>query len=156
LKIPRALALRHRYWDPFDLDKLYLSAQAGLLPLLPTSSWENSVGATLQNIVGFHSENFEYYYERYISDSVDERFIWAICLSAEQWAREASLREILEKRNFQEQVADKIDAQIDILMNKVVYGLPTLYSSLMQIYWGKELRCYLLLNGEHITQLLEC
>ncbi|RCX26497.1 DEAD/DEAH box helicase [Thioalbus denitrificans] len=126
LTIPHNLALRHRYWDPFDLELLYLEVQRRGLDPLPSNSWESDIGKLLHRIVSFHAEHLKYYYDRSIGDSTDEKYIWAVCLSAEQWAREAPLREILDRRNFQDKVADKIDDQIQLLMTKVVYGLPTL------------------------------
>ncbi|MEQ8182758.1 DEAD/DEAH box helicase [Marinobacter salarius] len=133
LEIPRKVALRHRYWDPFDLEKIYLETKQKRVHLLPESSWEPDLGKSLHDVVSFHASNLEYYYARSIGDNMDERFIWAVCLSAEQWSRESSLREILDRRNFQDKVADRIDDQIQLLMNKVVYGLPNLLKPYVDI-----------------------
>ncbi|WP_156781981.1 DEAD/DEAH box helicase [Acidihalobacter aeolianus] len=126
LKIPKAKALSHRYWDPFDLDIIYRLSEHNNLPSLPSSVWDRDVAKTLHDIIEFHADQLNYYYQRYIGESTEDRFVWAMCLSVEKWAREVSLRDILDQRHFIENIDDKIDEQITLLMNKVVYGIPSL------------------------------
>lgn len=123
---PKELYTNHRFWDPFDLDALFGEAQQRGSPSLPNSVWSDGLASTFRDLVWLHLETVPFYVQRYLGTSENDKYIWAICLSAEKWAREVPLRQILEDRHFEEDVGEEIEKQIDLLMQKVVYGLASL------------------------------
>lgn len=113
----------NRYWDPFDLAKLY--RESGALHL-PTSAAEKDISKNLKEIVIFFKNNLPTYYERYfpIIESKDKDIIWQKCIQAENWLREKPLNEILNDSYFN--TAEKIEDAVKFLQERISYGLPML------------------------------
>lgn len=126
LSEPAPIYTKHRYWDPFDLDVLFSEARAISAPRIPNSVWTEGLAGTLREIVQLHSHAVPYYARRYLDNFGSDRYIWAICYAAEKWAREVPLRTIIEERQFDGDVGQQIESQIDLIMQRVVYGLPAL------------------------------
>ncbi len=126
LSVPREIVLSNRYWDPLDLDYLYdLSL---LYDSLPKSVWAESLANKILDWISLMREEFAYYFSRYIGVNHDG-FLYGVARSAESWAREKPLKEILIDRfgsSSYEGIDADIDKEIDKLNSKVAYGLPML------------------------------
>ncbi|EAX8165927.1 hypothetical protein AIH40_19470 [Salmonella enterica subsp. enterica serovar Senftenberg] len=80
-------------------------------------------------------DNFNYYFERYIGQVHDERFLFGIAKSAEGWVRETSLFEILESRfpTYNNELHENLDKEIDKLTKHVSFALPMLLKPVADI-----------------------
>ena len=80
-------------------------------------------------------DKFPYYFNRYINVS-NERFLFGVAKTAENWAREVPLSKILSGR-FGDEYYESIDADIDNeiakLSNKVSFGLPMLFKPISDL-----------------------
>lgn len=117
----------NRYWDPFDLSKLY--RESGALHL-PTSAAEKDISKHLKEIVIFFKTNLPTYYEKYfpIVESEDKDVIWQKCIQAEYWLREKPLNDILNDPYYN--TAEKIEEAVKFLQERISYGLPMLLKPL--------------------------
>jgi hypothetical protein len=69
-----------------------------------------------------------FYFERYLGNINDDNYMYGIAKSAESWAREIPLSNILTERfpNNTTNLDNKIDSEIDKLGKYVSFGLPML------------------------------
>jgi len=125
LKEPTAVYTRHRFWDPLDIENLFAEAERRRTPAIPKSVWDEDLADILRELVLLHRDIVPYYVERYLGGAND-RYVLAVCISAEKWSREFRLRRILDERDFQGDVEDQVEKQIDLLTRPVVYGLTSL------------------------------
>lgn len=130
LQVPVDICQKNRYWDPIDLNRLYLKKN---YVFLPTSANEYNISYHLKNIIEFLNTNFPNYYQRYFDVKLtpDSDKLLAVCINAENWIREVPLKEILDSPYHDN--ADNIEKTIGILQNKISFGLPMLLKPLYDI-----------------------
>lgn len=126
--VDRDVVLGNRYWDPMDLNLIY-----GLFKRsnknLPNTLFKKDLYEVLLYWLETMRDNFPYYYDKYIGKSVyDDGYLYGIAKSAESWAREKPLVNILTDRfpMVDEDLQDKLDKEIEKLTKYVSYGLPML------------------------------
>lgn len=126
LQVPKAVCLKNRYWDPLDLDLIYLNRHDFDLP---TSVSDYYVDRKIQNLLELFGENFQYYFERYVS--VESRLIRSLSISVKEWMTETPLKNILNNNYFDS--SKKIENKISTLQNKISYGVPLLIKPVYDI-----------------------
>ena len=132
--VPREIILQNRYWDPFDLNELYLLMKK-TNSHIPTAIFKTDLCNVFMSWLKTMMDNFKYYFERYIGQVHDERFLFGIAKSAEGWVRENSLREILENRFpiYNNELHENLDKEIDKLTKHVSFALPMLLKPVADI-----------------------
>lgn len=78
---------------------------------------------------------FPFYYSRYLKSGLDDKYLFGIAKSAESWAREIPMVDILINRfgHSGEGLDEKIDSEIEKLTKYVSFGLPMLLKPLADI-----------------------
>jgi hypothetical protein len=137
LKIPKELCFKNRYWDPLHLNTLYVSKDEFEIP---TSANEKGIANKLYKLIAYYLEKHPYYYKRYFNISglydsgsglYKSKYLFMICTLAEKWLKENPLKKILDSNYYDS--SDKIEDAIEILQNKIAYGLPTLLKPIFDI-----------------------
>lgn len=124
LTVPKEVCVRNRYWDPLDLEYLFLRRNDFDLPTT-VSAFGNA--SQLQLVVERLATVMPIYSKRYFD--VPFEHLQSTCINASEWMKEKPLKEILSSDYFDD--AEKIEKTIERLQNKVSYGLPLL---LMPLY----------------------
>jgi replicative superfamily II helicase len=119
LTLPKEVCYRNRYWDPLDLNHLYLKRNEFSLP---SNVSEDDIEIKLEVLLIKFMRQFPYYYRKHFD--VSEKLLHSICITAKEWMREKTLKEILAKPYFD--TADKIDARIALIQKQISFGLPML------------------------------
>jgi len=124
--IDSALIMKHRYWDPVDLQVLYDTLQASEL-VLPSDVWERNLASSLALVLKFMKQAMPYYYSRHLAMRDSSAAMFAVAKGAESWCREVPLRKIIDSRRFDsDEMNEKIDDQMGLIFREVVYALPSL------------------------------
>lgn len=126
LNVPNEVCFKNRYWDPIDLELLYVLKEQ---IYIPTTVSEPNIENSLLNILNFMRERFPNYYDKYFG--LNENLLLSACISAKEWILERSLKSILSNKYFDN--ADKVESRISLLQNKISYGLPMLLKPLYDI-----------------------
>lgn len=128
LTVPREICSRNRYWDPIDLNKLYLSRTNYTLP---TSASENFIANRLKAALLILKQDFPVYYGRYfgVENAFDKNGreidnIMRMCILTDKWLKEKSLFELFCDPYYDSPF--KVESTISDLQNKISYGLPLL------------------------------
>jgi hypothetical protein len=127
LTVPPKVVLANRYWDPVDLDllfKLFRLSPTGF----PTNVFTSNLVDNLLTWVSVIRDKLPSYFNRYLNGAMSDKYLFGVCKSAESWAREKPLREILVGRFGVDSagIDDQIDSEIEKLTRYVSYGLPML------------------------------
>lgn len=117
LKVPIDICIKNRYWDPLDLNTLYLMRNEFQIP---SSIAEKNIAKKLYDLIINLKKNYSYYFERYLS--VSENFLFPVCINTEKWLKETPLKDILQNEYYNN--PQIIEDTINILQNKISYGLP--------------------------------
>lgn len=127
LNIDRDVVLANRYWDPVDLDWMYKIFLESNLPF-PTNVFSSNLCQALLDWMDVLSTNFPFYFKKYLGNINQDTYLYAIAKGAESWCREKPLSVILNDRfsTNEDNIDDKIDAEIEKLTKRVSYGLPML------------------------------
>lgn len=127
ISVPRQIVMQNRYWDPFDLNELYLFITKTNMHI-PSAIFKADLCDVFLSWLKIMRDNFNYYFVRYIGQVHDEKFLFGIAKSAEGWVRENSLCEILENRfpTYNNELHENLDKEIDKLTKHVSFGLPML------------------------------
>ncbi|WP_298139775.1 DEAD/DEAH box helicase [Flavobacterium sp.] len=130
LSIGKAICSKNRYWDPIDLNNLYLKRNNFSLP---TSASEQNISYKLKAILGLIKRDFPIYYNKYfgVADYPGKDILLQKSILAENWLKEKSLAEIFSDSYYDS--SEKIDDTISFLQNKISYGLPLLLKPLYDI-----------------------
>lgn len=133
LSVPQNICTKNRYWDPFVLDVIFKNYKEKV----PKHPYEHGAKAKLDRMLKFLRDTPEttHMYEKYIPAKLQKgngrRLLCSLCM---QWAKENSLKEILEKVNCSDdEVADEIENRIEILQNTVSYKVPLLLKPIFDI-----------------------
>lgn len=131
VKISRDIVLANRYWDPLDLDRMHEIFKRSRKKF-PTNVFDRNLGQALLDWTLMMRNEFTFYFNRYLKEGLDERYLYGVAKSAESWGREKPLSEILIGRFGLdgEGLDDKIDAEIEKLTRYVSFGLPMLLKPL--------------------------
>lgn len=131
IHVDKKIVLANRYWDPLDLDEIY-KAYKRSRKKFPTNVFEKNLCQSLLDWILIMQNEFPFYFNRYLKMGLDEKYLFGIAKSAESWAREKPLNEILINRFGinDEGLNDKIDAEIEKLTKYVSFGLPMLLKPL--------------------------
>lgn len=131
ISLDRKIVLSNRYWDPLDLEKIYDRYKKSRKKF-PTNVFEGSLCQSLLDWILMMQEDFPFYFSRYLTPGLDEKYLYGIAKSAESWAREKPLNEILINRfgHSGDELNDKIDSEIEKLTKYVSFGLPMLLKPL--------------------------
>lgn len=130
LKIDKTICAKNRYWDPMDLNKLYLKKNIFNIPISPS---EYHLSYQLKKILITFRNEFPVYYDKYfgVPDVDGKDILLQKCILAENWLKEKTLSEILSDNFFD--TSEKIDDTISFVQNKISYGLPLLLKPLYDI-----------------------
>lgn len=119
LVIPKDICYRNRYWDPLDLNHIYLKRNEFVLP---SNVSEENIERKLERLLIKYKLEFSYYYDRHFG--VSDGLLTSVCISAKEWMKEKPLKGILSGPYFDS--AEKIDARISLLQKEISFGLPML------------------------------
>jgi hypothetical protein len=130
VRIDRNLCARNRYWDPIDLNRL----QQMKLPVdLPSKPGTFNNARHLKDTLLFLRQHFSAYYNRYfgIEAGGERDVLLSMCILADQWANEKTLKEILSNSFYSS--AKNIDTAIENLEKNISYGMALLLKPLYDI-----------------------
>lgn len=119
LAVSKDVCYKNRYWDPLDLNEMYLAKDDFIIP---SSHSSHGIANQITTLLFKMEKHYNYYYEKYFG--LNKRMIPSASISATDWMKEKSLKKILDKPYFDDPT--KIDPQISIIQNKISYGLPML------------------------------
>lgn len=126
LEVPKEICILNRYWDPLDLDVLYKNRRYFNLPCSASS---NVIEDQLQQALLIMKNLLPLYYFRYFN--VSENLLNSACISAKEWLKEKSLKQILNSSYFDD--SEKVEQRISLLQNTISYGLPMLLKPIYDI-----------------------
>lgn len=134
MRINKKIVLANRYWDPLDLEKLYESYNLSKTNF-PINLFEKDLCNSLLYWISLMRGQFPFYFDRYLKLGLDDKYLFGIAKSAESWARETPLVDILINRfgYSGEGLDEKIDSEIEKLTKYVSFGLPMLLKPLADI-----------------------
>ncbi|AMK75931.1 hypothetical protein A1342_03710 [Methylomonas methanica] len=148
IKAPRDFILKNRYWDPIDLAYIY-GIYIDNANKLPRSVWAANFANKILNWLEIMRDEMPYYFERYIG-VFDNRYLYGVAKSAEQWAREKPLQDMLIDRfgtTAYEGIDSDIDAEIEKINSKVGFGLSMLLKPISDIDGDENPIIYSIENG---------
>lgn len=127
LEVERSICLANRYWDPLDLNSMWLLSKDWLIP---TSAAEVNIAQKLKDILLQFKQHFPVYYNRLfgIQETENGDPLWSACRNAESWLKGQSLKRILSAEYYD--TNDKIERTIILLQNTISFGLPMLLKPL--------------------------
>jgi hypothetical protein len=131
VQVDRKIVLANRYWDPLDLERLFtIYAHSG--DKFPTNVFARDLSRTLFQWTLLMQKEFSFYFNRYLTGGLNEKYLFGVAISAESWAREVPLSQILIRRFglTGDELDDQIDAEIEKLTRYVSFGLPMLLKPL--------------------------
>lgn len=131
LQVDRSVCTRNRYWDPVDLNKLFLQQRMFVLPTNPT---EFGNANKIKGILELLQDLAPVYYNRYfgVYNTGNANLLLQKCILADLWIRERPLSEILSNPYY-EGDTQRIDDAINFLEGKISYGLALLLKPLYDI-----------------------
>lgn len=127
LSVDRAICSKNRYWDPVDLNSLFLKRDNFTIP---TSASELKISYKLKDILNTMRSEFPIYYNRYfgVLEIPNKDILLQKCILAENWLKEKEIAEIFGTSFYDS--SEKIDEAISFIQNKISYGLPLLLKPL--------------------------
>lgn len=131
VQVDREIVLANRYWDPLDLDRLFNTYRQSRVNF-PTNVFASNLWKTLFDWTLVMQAEFPFYFSRYLKEGLSENYLYGVAKSAESWAREVPLSQILIGRfgTEGEGIDDQIDSEIEKLTRFVSFGLPMLLKPL--------------------------
>jgi len=135
LEIAKSICAKNRYWDPIDLNNLYLKRN---LFQLPTSANEPGLSYKIKALLQAIKSHCPVYYFKYFGiensfrkDGTEIDKLLQYCILSENWLKEKTLAEIFSDKFYDS--SEKIDDAISFVQNKISYGLPLLLKPLYDI-----------------------
>ena len=135
LRISKAICSKNRYWDPVDLNNLFLNKEQFEIP---TAAFEPNISFKLKAVLNQIKLDFPIYYKRYFGvensfrkDGTEIDKLLQYSILSENWLKEKTLADIFSDSFYDS--SDKIDETISFLQNKISYGLPLLLKPLYDI-----------------------
>lgn len=125
LSVPVEVCRTHRFWDPFDLEKIY---QKRFDFRLPKSHYDSDCQTLLQDtiekLIKIVPERAEHFLGK---TNLKSPMPSIISTNAAKWANETPLNKLLDT-SFARTSNDNTERSISLLQNTVSYGLPSLLS----------------------------
>jgi hypothetical protein len=130
ISVPLSVCLKNRYWDPIDLNRLYLTRNRFALP---TSASESGIALSLKKALIELKSNFKNHVDKYfkITEIPNIDLLYSACINAEDWLKEKPLQQILNTEYHDK--PDHIEDTIALLQNKISFGLPMLLKPIYDI-----------------------
>ncbi len=126
LSVNRQICINNRYWDPFDINEIFIRQDTFDLP---RSTNETGIESKLNSLLTQMKESYPIYYSRYWK--VADRANQSVCISTKEWLKEKLLSEILSSNYYDDPT--NIEKRIKILQSSVSYGMPMLFKPLYDI-----------------------
>lgn len=126
LSAPRDFLLKFPYWDPFDLDRLWVTIQTSDVPAVPASPFAFDFVPAIQRIMDVVEQVVPYYRDRYLG-TLHGNALWSIVRSAADWGRGEPLRSLVDwgdAGSLEDPV--EIDRRVDRVQNTAGFALPRL------------------------------
>jgi hypothetical protein len=130
MDVPVRVCLENRYWDPIELNRLFLMSSQFVLP---TNAREPNISYKLKDVVELFKKEFPFYSKKYfnIPHNPNHDLLLSTCINAESWLKEKTLYNILNT-SFHDD-SDKIENTISTLQNRISFGLPMLLKPIYSI-----------------------
>ncbi|MCQ2470411.1 MAG: DEAD/DEAH box helicase [Clostridia bacterium] len=133
LSVPKEICLKNRYWDPFVLDVIYKNYHENV----PNHPKEYGASAKLNRMLKFlrdTSETSSVYYKSIPKLLQEKSGRSRLCKLCMLWAKETDLSTILATKKYSDdEIADEIESDIEILQNIVAYKVPLLLKPIFDI-----------------------
>jgi len=130
LTVPVEVCRQHRYWDPFDLQKLYEYRNTFALPNSPfEDDCAKSLELVIKALCRLLPKRAEYFLGK---TNLADPMPWIISVNAVNWAKEQPLKELLDT-DFARENNDNTERAISLLQNTISFGLPSLLSPIYTI-----------------------
>ena len=121
LTIPIKICEKNRYWDPLDLDRIYVNRDDYNLP---NSVFVTDLAGKMKNLLLQLQNDIPFYYDKYF-EKIENDFIFQKRMELiAAWMREKKISEMLSDNFFDD--SRNIDDALSFLQNKVCYGLSML------------------------------
>ena len=135
LDIPHEICRAHRFWDPFDLQKLKNEMGHYNFPIAPfTTQAANKLEKILIKIFSILPEQAMHY----VKTNDGKRMALMLAISSIGWASEKPLRQLLDT-DYARFNADNTEKAISTFQNTVSYGLPALLSPVYALFAPKSI-----------------
>ncbi|MDF7809491.1 DEAD/DEAH box helicase [Pontiellaceae bacterium B12219] len=119
LKVPHEICYKNRYWDPIDLNRMWLEKELFSIPSNPNAQ---NIAGKLESLMGQMYRSYSTYYERHLK--IRKNQFWPAAIAASNWMKEKTLQSMLQDNYFD--TPEKIDKQIALIQNDISYGLTML------------------------------
>lgn len=145
LDIPHDICKAHRFWDPFDLQKIKNEMRGYDMPTAPfTTGAVNNLNKLLIKIFSILPEQSQHYVKTHDVDKMS----LMLSISAIEWANETPLRRLLDS-DYARSSSDNTENAISTYQNTVSYGLPALLSPVYALYAPKSIILPAIERGAH-------
>jgi hypothetical protein len=135
LDVPHDICRAHRFWDPFDLQKIKNEMRQYDLPVAPfTNGAVNKLGKLLVKMFSILPDQSQHY----VKTHDGERMALMLSISAIGWANETPLRQLLDTE-YARSSSDNTEKAISTYQNTVSYGLPALLSPVYSLFAPKSI-----------------
>jgi len=135
LDVPHEICRAHRFWDPFDLQKLKNEMGQYDLPIAPfTTKASNKLEKILIKIFSILPGQATHY----VKTNDGGRMALMLAISAIGWANETPLRQLLDT-DYARSNSDNTEKAISTFQNTVSYGLPALLSPVYALFAPKSI-----------------
>lgn len=133
ISIPHEICYKNRYWDPFVLNKIYISFDG----TVPNSPMEKGAKSKLDKALRFLRDTNEtvYMYNKYIPSLYRNGKMRSIMAGLSlQWANGEKLHDILNDSRYDgEEGMNNIDNTIELLQNTISFSVPLLLKPIYDI-----------------------
>lgn len=133
ISVPHEICYKNRYWDPFVLNKIYISFDG----TIPSSPMEKGAKGKIDKVLKFLRDTNETadMYNKYIPSLYRNGKMRSIMVGLSlQWANGEKLRDILNDSRYDgEEGMDNIDNTIELLQNTISFSVPLLLKPIYDI-----------------------
>lgn len=133
LSVSNQVCKNNQYWDPIELNKLYLAYKNNKITKLPDSIFDDKYVKKICSIINEIKMTTPYFYKKYfgVEGNGSEKRIFSIVKSAQQWSKEEPLINIINWDNTDD--LESIDKRIETINTEVMYSIPKLLKPIAQI-----------------------
>lgn len=136
INVPREICSSHRFWDPFDLQKIKDEMSNLVLPVSPFSTDAvKNLEKILIKIFSILPEQSAYYMKTH---EVGKNNPFVLAISAVDWANEKPLRDLLDS-DFARESSENTERAISNFQNIISHGMPSLLSPLYSLFLLKSI-----------------